>query len=383
MSDPRLQKPRPTAKLVSMSNRFAALPPALPVPLAWRDARHLLILAMLCLPVIGQASGTSGKVSLLFLFVIAVIDAIIGERPSAARPHAWPAARHAWFSGLLYAYAVLHVALIAWGLSLMAAEPSLDEALWLGVSIGFVTGSFGITIAHELGHRAARFDRRLSELLLLSVCYGHFFVEHNRGHHARVGTREDPATARLGESFYRFFPRTVCGSFTHAWRLEALRLAVKSKSGKSGKSGKSAWTLSNRIVIYIAVELALCALAFAAAGAAGLVFFLFQSFVAFTLLELVNYVEHYGLARQPDAQGRPEPVAPHHSWNSDTWFGNALLINLQRHSDHHANSDRPYESLRSIDSAPQLPTGYAGMILMALLPPLWFGVMDRRVRAII
>ena len=356
-----------------MKTRLALKSPT--APLAWRDARHLLILAILCLPVIGQASGTSGKVSLLFLFVVAAIDAIIGERPSAARPHDWPAVRHAWFSGFLYAYAVLHVALIAWGLSLMAAKPSLEEALWLGVSIGFVTGSFGITIAHELGHRAGRFDRRLSELLLVSVCYGHFFVEHNRGHHARVGTREDPATARLGESFYRFFPRTVCGSFTHAWRLEALRLAWKSKRGKS------AWTLSNRIVIYIALELALCALAFAAAGAAGLVFFLFQSFVAFTLLELVNYVEHYGLARQPDARGRPESVAPHHSWNSDTWFGNALLINLQRHSDHHANSDRPYESLRSIGSAPQLPTGYAGMILMALFPPLWFGVMDRRVRA--
>ena len=342
-----------------------------PGRLAWQDTRHLLLIAMLALPVIGYHSGSSGKLSLLFLAVIAIIDALIGSRPGAARPHPWPAMRHAWFSAFLYTYALLQIALIVWTLTVVAAKPSIDAALWFGVSIGFISGGFGITIAHELGHRPGRFDRFVSQVLLVTVCYGHFYVEHNRGHHARVGTPNDPASARLGESFYAFYLRTVIGSFAHAWHLEAMRLKAK---------GESAWSPANRNVVYVAAQLALCAIAFGLAGPEGALFFLFQSVVAFTLLELVNYVEHYGLTRQRNADGRYEAVQPHHSWNSDTWFGNAILINLQRHSDHHADSSRPYEALRSIDSAPQLPTGYAGMILLALLPPLWFRVMDWRVR---
>ncbi len=342
-----------------------------PGRLAWQDARHLLLIAMLALPVIGYVSGSSGKLSLLFLVVVAIIDALVGTRPGAAIPRPWPAVRHAWFSVFLYAYAVLQIVLIVWTLGVIAVKPGIEGALWFGVSIGFITGGFGITIAHELGHRPGRFDRFLSQVLLVSVCYGHFYVEHNRGHHARVGTPGDPASARLGESFYAFYLRTVTGSFAHAWRLEAMRLEAK---------GQSAWSPANRNLVYLAVEVALCAIAWGVAGTEGVVFFLFQSIVAFTLLELVNYVEHYGLTRQRNPDGRFEAVQPHHSWNSDTWFGNALLINLQRHSDHHADSSRPYEALRSIDSAPQLPTGYAGMILLAMVPPLWFRVMDGWVR---
>ena len=342
-----------------------------PGQLAWQDARHLLLFVMLALPVIGYLTGSSGKLSLLFLVVVAIIDALVGTRPDAAIPRPWPAVRHAWFSLFLYAYAVLQIALIVWTLGVIAAKPGIEGALWFGVSIGFITGGFGITIAHELGHRPGRFDRFVSQVLLVSVCYGHFYVEHNRGHHARVSTPGDPASARLGESFYAFYLRTVIGSFAHAWRLEAMRLEAK---------GQSAWSPANHNLVYLAVEVALCAIAFGLAGKEGVLFFVFQSIVAFTLLELVNYVEHYGLTRQRNADGRFEAVQPHHSWNSDTWFGNALLINLQRHSDHHADSSRPYETLRSIDSAPQLPTGYAGMILLAMLPPFWFRVMDRRVR---
>ena len=366
----RLQHPAPDAKLDSMNTRtFPSLPRA---PFALQDARHLLVLAMLALPVAGHLSGTSGKLSLLFLVVVAAIDAVIGVRPAASTPHVWPATRHAWFSGFLYAYVFLHMALLVWSIAIVASNPSIEDALWRAVSIGFVTGTFGITIAHELGHRPSRLDRVLSQLLLVTVCYGHFYVEHNRGHHARVGTLSDPATARFGESFFRFYPRTVVGSFTHAWRLEAMRLETQ---------GGRAWSPGNRIVWHVGAALLLCTIAWLVAGLAGLVFFVFQSVVAFTLLELVNYVEHYGLERKRDATGRIERVEPHHSWNSDTWFGNAILVNLQRHSDHHADSSRPYEALRSIDAAPQLPAGYAGMILLALLPPLWFRVMDGRALA--
>lgn len=346
--------------------------PAPAETLGWQDARHLLLLLMLSLPVIGHLSGSSGKLSLLFLVVIAAIDALIGARPGAAKPHPWPTVRHAWFTAFLYGYVLLHIGLITWAIGVVAANRSMEDALWRAVAIGMVTGTFGITIAHELGHRASRLDRRLSQLLLVTVCYGHFYVEHNRGHHARVATSSDPATARFGESFYRFFPRSVFGGFAHAWRLEVMRL---------GAAGGQAWSLANRVIWYVAAELALCVVAGIVAGAAGVVFFIVQSVVAFTLLELVNYVEHYGLVRKRDANGRYERVAAHHSWNSDTWFGNAILINLQRHSDHHADSSRPYETLRSIEAAPQLPTGYGGMILLAMVPPLWFRFMDKRVHA--
>ena len=345
---------------------------ALPAPPTWQDTRYLLLLVLVALPFLGNAAGMSGKLTLGFLFVIALIDLLVGARPAASLPRPWPGGRRAWFSAFLYAYAALQFALLAWGLTIAARAPDLAAVLWLGLAIGFVTGGFGITIAHELGHRASTRDRLLAQLMLVSVCYGHFYVEHNRGHHARIGTPRDPATARFGESFYRFYVRTVAGSFAHAWRLEAMRLNAQ---------GKSAWSPANRNVVYVAAQFLLCILAYAVAGFNGIAYFLFQSVVAFTLLELVNYVEHYGLTRVQGADGRYEPVRPQHSWNSDTWFGNALLVNLQRHSDHHADSSRPYETLRSIASAPQLPTGYAGMILLAMVPPAWFAVMDSRVRA--
>lgn len=341
-------------------------------PLAWQDLRFLIALGLMALPVVGVVTGASGQLSLAFLFVIALIDAVIGVRPAQSRARAWPAARHGWFTAFLHGYAVLQLALIAWGVWLVSGPAGFAAAVWLGISVGFVTGSFGITFAHELGHRPGPRDRLVSQLLLTTVCYGHFFVEHNRGHHARVATPADPATARFGESFYRFLPRTVVMGFAHAWRLEALRLTA---------AGASAWSWRNRNVIYVMMQAAWCALAWSLAGAPGLVFFLVQAMVAVTLLELVNYVEHYGLTRKRAADGGFERVRPHHSWNSDTWFGNTLLVNLQRHSDHHADSSRPYETLRSIDDAPQLPTGYAGMVLLALAPPLYFHVMNPRVRA--
>lgn len=355
-----------------MRSAAAATARTLPAdaPLGWQDLRYLFLVALLSLPFAGQAAGASGVLSLAFLVVIAAIDLAIGERPSAAVARAWPGPRRAFYAAFLYLYALAQFALIGWGMAVASSKPDLAGALWMGVAIGFITGGFGITIAHELGHRASRFDRALSQAMLATVCYAHFYVEHNRGHHARVATPGDPASARLGESFYRFFPRTVIGSFAHAWRLEALRLSAR---------GDRALSPANRMLLYMIVQAALCAAAFAWGGVNGLAFFLFQSLVAFTLLELVNYVEHYGLTRQRNPDGRYEPVAPHHSWNSDTWFGNAILVNLQRHSDHHADSSRPFETLRSIDSAPQLPTGYAGMILLALVPPLWFRVMDPRV----
>ena len=199
-----------------------------------------------------------------------------------------------------------------------------------------------------------------------------FFVEHNRGHHANVATPNDPASSRLGESVWQFIPRSVAGGFRSAWRLERTRLL---------KTGRSPWSTDNHILqawLFSAVLFGSLLLAFGWAAAPWL---LLQACIAFGLLELVNYVEHYGLLRERLANGRFERCLPRHSWNSDRLVTNIFLFHLQRHSDHHANPGRRYQTLRSNDEAPQLPYGYATMVLLALIPALWRAVMDKRVLA--
>lgn len=252
----------------------------------------------------------------------------------------------------------------------VAAAPDLapGELLVFAIAVGTVTGGMGITIAHELGHRSSRLDRAIAKALLVSVMYGHFFVEHVRGHHVRVATPDDPATAPRGMSVYRFIPRSVIGSFIHAWRLERMRLA---------RLQRPAWHPSNWVLTGSVLSLVLLAVAAAVAGPHGALLFAIQSAWAFVLLEIINYVEHYGLQRRR-IDGRYEPVREEHSWNADFAVSNWVLFNLQLHSDHHAHMNRPFEELRTIPDAPQLPAGYPAMVLLALVPPLWFSVMDRR-----
>ncbi len=247
---------------------------------------------------------------------------------------------------------------------------STDE-IGLALTVGMVSG-IAINTAHELGHKRDSTERWLSRIALAQTGYGHFFVEHNRGHHVRVATPEDPASARLGESFYAFLPRTVLGSLRSAWGLERTRLA---------RTGRSPWTLRNDILGAWAMSVVLLAALAAAFGPVVLPYLLAQAVIGFTLLEVVNYLEHYGLLRRRREDGRYERTAPVHSWNSNNVASNVLLYHLQRHSDHHANPVRRYQALRHVDEAPQLPTGYAGMIVLALVPPLWRRVMDPRLLA--
>jgi alkane 1-monooxygenase len=248
---------------------------------------------------------------------------------------------------------------------------SVAGAIGLVLSVGAVTG-IGINAAHELGHKRDRVERWLSLVLLAPVAYGHFFVEHNRGHHVRVATLADPASARLGESFWRFWPRTVVGGVRSAWRLEQRRLRLR---------GHRVISPRNEVLRSWALTVALFAGLTAAYGPWALVFLAAQAVVGFSFLEVVNYIEHYGLARARSAAGRHEKVEPWHSWNSDAVVSNLALFQLQRHSDHHANPTRRYQALRSFPNAPQLPSGYSTMILLALVPPLWRRVMDPRVLA--
>ncbi|MQW77109.1 alkane 1-monooxygenase [Nocardioides sp. dk4132] len=248
------------------------------------------------------------------------------------------------------------------------------EKIGLAVSIGCI-GGIGINTAHELGHKKESHERWLSKIALAQSFYGHFYIEHNRGHHVRVATPEDPASSRLGESFYAFWPRTVLGSLKSAWRLEKRRYARRQQHPfRLGNDVLNAWAMS--VVLWAAVMVWL--------GPGLLPYLVIQAVVGFSLLEVVNYLEHYGMLRQKVGVGkreRYERVDPSHSWNSNNIATNVLLYHLQRHSDHHANPTRRYQTLRDFEESPVLPTGYAGMIVLALVPPLWRRVMDPRVLA--
>ncbi|HNC94820.1 MAG TPA: alkane 1-monooxygenase [Myxococcota bacterium] len=239
------------------------------------------------------------------------------------------------------------------------------EQFFLALCMGF-TSAATINVAHELMHRPGKLEQRLAELLMASTSYTHFCIEHVQGHHKNVGTPKDPATSRLGESLYAYLPRTLVGGLRSAWAIEAAR---------SGIGGK------NRMLHYGVFQVALLAGLYLSLGVAGLAAFLFQSAVAILMLETINYLEHYGLERKELAPGRYERVQPQHSWNSSHVVSNGMLLNLARHSDHHAFAARSFRELRHYEDVPQLPSGYSAMLMLATVPPLWFRVMNPRVIA--
>lgn len=254
-----------------------------------------------------------------------------------------------------------------WSTGDLGVVASIGLAISLGCSNGIA-----IANAHELGHKREELEKWLARVALAPTFYGHFMIEHNRGHHVRVSTPEDPASSRFGESFYEFLPRTVAGSLTSAWHLEATRLK---------RAGKSPFTLKNDIINAWALSVVLWGALLAVFGLSILPYLVIQAVFGFSLLEVVNYIEHYGLLRQKKDDGRYERCQPEHSWNANLVASNVFLYHLQRHSDHHAHPLRRYQVLRHFNEAPELPTGYAGMIVLAYLPPLYFRAMNKRVLA--
>ena len=243
----------------------------------------------------------------------------------------------------------------------------------LAFSVGAL-GGVGINTAHEMGHKKESLERWLAKITLAQTFYGHFYIEHNRGHHVRVATPEDPASSRLGQTFWEFLPRTVWGSLKSSWELEAQRLR---RLGRSPWDPRTYW--QNDVLNSWAMSIVLFGVLIAVFGPAVIVFLVIQAVYGFSLLESVNYMEHYGLLRQKTQSGRYERCAPKHSWNSDHLVTNLFLYHLQRHSDHHANPTRRYQTLRSMEGAPNLPTGYASLIGVTYVPALWRRLMDHRV----
>ncbi|MEU8528603.1 MULTISPECIES: alkane 1-monooxygenase [Streptomyces] len=360
-------------------------PPVEPpvTPLTWRDPKRYLWLLGLVIPafpfiawglVAATGLGVFWWIGVVVLYVIfPVVDQLIGKDsvnpPESALAQLEQDRYYRW---CIFAYLPLQYAGLVLGCWLLAEGGlSLTGKIGLAVTLGGVSG-IAINTAHELGHKKESAERWLSRIALAQTFYGHFYIEHNRGHHVRVATPEDPASARLGESFWRFLPRTVAGSLTSAWHLEKTRL---------GRAGKSLWGPHNDILTAWAMSVALFAALALAFGPGILPYLAFQAVFGFCLLEVINYTEHYGLRRERTASGRYERCAPRHSWNSDNVASNVFLYHLQRHSDHHANPTRRYQSLRHFDDAPEMPTGYAGMIVLAYFPPIWRRVMDHRVVA--
>jgi alkane 1-monooxygenase len=308
--------------------------------------------------------------------VIPLLDFVVGRDPANPEESSEVQALEAqgYYRLLSLATVPLLLAMLFWSGWVFV---SYEAWSWLGqlgwvLSVGTVMGAIGITVAHELIHKDPQLEQRAGGLLLAAVCYAGFKVEHVRGHHVHVSTPEDASSSRFGQSLYAFLPHAYRHNFLNAWKLEAERLK---------RRGLSALHWRNELIWWYAIS-ALFLLGFALTlGWLGALFFLGQAVMAFTLLEIVNYVEHYGLHRRKLDNGRYERTNPHHSWNSNFLLTNLFLFHLQRHSDHHAYAKRRYQVLRHFDDSPQLPNGYAGMIVLALIPPLWRAVMDPRVRA--
>ncbi len=276
--------------------------------------------------------------------------------------------RQPLFSWILWSHVPIQLGLTLYVLWYIAnRELALYELIGIVLSLGISNGGVGITVAHELVHRASRFEQWLGRILLMTAWYMHFAIEHVRGHHVHVATPNDPATAPLHTSIYAFWLKTVPAQWRSAWQLEAKRLK---------KHGRPVLSLRNEMLWFLIIQTAFTTLIGVWLGLLGVVCFLGSCLVAFSLLEIVNYLEHYGLSRETDERGRPERVRPEHSWNSDHVVSRMFLFELSRHSDHHATASRKYQVLRSFEESPHLPTGYPGMIVLALIPPLWFRVMD-------
>ena len=255
---------------------------------------------------------------------------------------------------------------------------TLHQGDWNGLEIfgkiwttGIACGVLGINVAHELGHRKTWYEQLMSKILLLTSLYMHFFIEHNRGHHKHVSTPLDPASARKGEPLYFFWFRSSWGSYKSAWNIENKRLK---------KLGKPILSLSNEMLVYQIIQVALLLLIGFAFSWLVMLYFIAAAVSGFLLLETVNYIEHYGLQRKQMENGAYESVKPHHSWNSDHVLGRLLLFELSRHSDHHYRAARKYQTLRHMENSPQMPTGYPGMLVLSLAPPIFFWVMDRQIR---
>ena len=365
----------------------------------WTDKKRYLWIMGAVIPLIpmmiwGLVAATEWHVwwyfGPFFVFVlIPLFDLVAGLDPNNPPDELIEALEEdRYYRWVTFAFIPLQIAGFLWGCFLLgngtifgwdpfatSVLPGIAENLTWYDKVGLATGmgmvaGIGINTAHELGHKKEELERWFARVALAQTAYGHFYIEHNRGHHVRVATPEDPASSRMGETVWEFMPRTVVGSLRSAWELENKRFA---------RLKKSPYSLKNDLINAWMFTVLLWGFAMAAFGPEIFPYLIIQAILGIWLLESVNYLEHYGMKRAKLESGRYERVNPSHSWNSNNIGTNVLLYHLQRHSDHHANPTRRYQALRDFKEAPVLPTGYAGMIVATWVPQIWRKVMDDRV----
>ena len=360
--------------------------PPLPAPTApYRDRKRyawLLSVLVPCTVAVGPALMLASNdpralwIPVAFFYlVVPLLDWLMGEDRSNPPESAVPALD----ADMYYRWITYAMVPVLWGAFIFgvwfAARHDLPLHGWAAmVFIMGSVGGFSINLGHELGHKNTALERWLAKLILAPTGYGHFTVEHNRGHHRDVATPADPASSRMGESIYRFMLREMPGALVRAWTLESERLH---------RDGRSAWSWRNQVLQPGLVTLSLWATLVVWLGLQILPFLVVASLWANFQLTSANYVEHYGLLRAEIRPGKYEACQPHHSWNSNHIFSNWAVFHLQRHSDHHAHPLRRYQSLRHFENLPQLPSGYFGMFLVAYVPPWWRRVMDERLLAVV
>ena len=364
-----------------MPQSLSLLKPAAP----YRDRKRYAWLLSLLVPctvgfgpawVMASGDPRSLWIPVAFFYVVApMLDWLLGEDlsnpPESAVPKLDADPYYRWITYLLVP--------ILWSAFIFSAWfVAHYQSPWHGVlAMVLITGSVGgfcINLGHELGHKNTTLERWLAKIILAPSGYGHFFIEHNRGHHRDVATPLDPASSRMGESIYRFVLREMPGALKRAWALETTRLKF---------DGQAVWSLRNEILQPALITVLLWGALILWLGPQILVFLVVASFWSNFQLTSANYIEHYGLLRQERTPGKYEVCQPHHSWNSNHIFSNWALFHLQRHSDHHAHPLRRYQSLRHFDNLPRLPSGYFGMFTVAYIPPLWRWVMDERLLGVV
>lgn len=349
--------------------------------ITWRDRKRYLFIISGLMPLLifvawGLVELTGWEVfwfigPIVFHVLMPLADTFVRKDPENPPPELV-----GWLENDRYYRAIIYTMIpLQYVVTFLAAWIVTQQDIsWIGYlglswSVGYLT-ALAINAAHELGHKKETVNRWIARIALAPCCYGHFYVEHNRGHHVRVATPEDPASSRLGESFWTFLPRTAFGGIRSAWNLEATRLR---------RRGDRVLSVHNDVLNAWAMSVVLWGAMIALFGPALIPFIVISAGVSILLFESVNYLEHYGLLRQKTESGRYERCAPRHSWNSCAMPSNLMLLQLQRHSDHHANPTREYQALQHMEDAPQLPSGYGTMITLAVIPPLWRRVMDKRV----
>jgi len=318
-------------------------------------------------------SGWYAWTPLIYVFLmVPLVELFIAPNPAnldAAEEQL--AKANQWYDVVLWFTVPFQYFLLFTFLTHIGSSQSITDTVGSIIGMGLLCGTFGINVAHELGHRTNKFEQFLAKSLLLSSLYMHFFIEHNKGHHKHVATPHDPSTAKFKQSVYAFWVQTFIGTYLSAWHI-----AIEDAKKKNGYLP----AIFNEMMLFQMIQLGLVLLIFLNFGITIAAYFILAAFIGAILLETVNYIEHYGLQREKGTTALFERVQPHHSWNSNHIIGRLMLFELSRHSDHHYMASRKYQVLRNMDEAPQMPTGYPGMIILSLFPPIWFKVMHQQMR---